>query len=79
MQANEYTSLQMIKRGVTEYASQALNVIFALLEDNEDEVANAAVCGLSPVSLQNVLDSKRNHSLFILSFCKRLDLFFVHL
>jgi hypothetical protein len=69
----------MIKRGVTEYASQALNVIFALLEDNEDEVANAAVCGLSPVSLQNVLDSKRNHSLFILSFCKRLDLFFVHL
>lgn len=42
--------LQMVKRGVTEYGSQALNVIFALLEDNEDEVANAAVCGLSPVS-----------------------------
>ncbi|KAG0600149.1 hypothetical protein M758_11G010900 [Ceratodon purpureus] len=41
--------VQMIKRGVTEYASQALNVIVALLEDNEDEVANAAVCGLSPV------------------------------
>jgi len=27
-----------------------LNVIVALLEDNEDEVANAAVGGLSPVS-----------------------------
>ena len=57
----------MIKRGVTEYASQALNVIVALLEDNEDEVANAAVCGLSPVSLQNVLDSKliTLYSLFV--------------
>ena len=51
MQANESFCLQMIKRGVTAYASQALNVIVALLEDSEDEVANAAVCGLSPVSL----------------------------
>lgn len=49
IQANE-VCLQMIKRGATEYGSQALNVIVALLEDTEDEVANAAVCGLSPVS-----------------------------
>lgn len=48
----------MVKRGVTEYASQALNVIVALLEDNEDSVANAAVCGLSPVGWQSVLDSE---------------------
>lgn len=39
----------MIKRGVTAFVPEALNVIVALLEDKEDEVANAAVCGLSPV------------------------------
>ncbi|XP_024360918.1 protein SHOOT GRAVITROPISM 6 isoform X4 [Physcomitrium patens] len=41
--------VQMIKRGVTAFVPEALNVIVALLEDKEDEVANAAVCGLSPV------------------------------
>lgn len=48
----------MIKRGVTAFVPEALNVIVALLEDKEDEVANAAVCGLSPVSCQIVLDSE---------------------